>query len=97
MGAEGAEARLHCVVTGRVQGVGFRAFVRRKAREKGLTGWVRNCADGRSVETVAEGPPELLESFRAALQQGPPGAVVDRMACEWQKPGPGFPGFEIHR
>jgi len=92
-----AKARLRCVVEGRVQGVGFRAFVVRTATALGLSGWVRNREDGRSVETVADGPEEALERFRAALREGPPGAVVNRMTCEWLEPGPEFQGFTIRR
>jgi acylphosphatase len=63
------------VVFGRVQGVGFRWFVRSAARELGLTGWVRNLAD-RRVEAEASGPPEALEAFERRLHEGPPGAAV---------------------
>ncbi|MDI3341024.1 MAG: acylphosphatase [Sphaerobacter sp.] len=91
------QARLHCVVYGRVQGVGFRAYAVSVARELGITGWVRNRQDGRSVETEAEGTAEQLERFRAALRIDPPGAVVERMSCEWLEPGPGYPGFTIRR
>jgi acylphosphatase len=58
------------LVTGRVQGVGFRAFVERTAREIGVTGWVRNLDDGR-VEAYAVGAPEQLDELAARLQQGP--------------------------
>ncbi len=60
------------VVSGRVQGVGFRWFVRNAARELGLTGWVRNLADGR-VEAEASGPPEALDAFERRLREGPRG------------------------
>jgi acylphosphatase len=63
------------VVSGHVQGVGFRWFVRRAAQELGLTGWVRNLADGR-VQAEASGPPEALEAFERRLREGPPGAAV---------------------
>jgi acylphosphatase len=58
------------LVTGRVQGVGFRAFVERTAREIGVTGWVRNLDDGR-VEAYAVGAPEQLDELAARLHQGP--------------------------
>jgi acylphosphatase len=67
--------RLHVLVRGRVQGVGFRWFVRETARELGLAGWVRNRPDG-SVEVAAEGSADLLEKLRHELLQGPPGAAV---------------------
>src|SRR5690606_31599536 len=62
-------------VRGRVQGVGFRAFVQRHGRALGLVGWAQNLPDG-SVEVVAEGAPETLALLRDYLQQGPRWAVV---------------------
>lgn len=67
--------RLHVLVRGRVQGVGFRWYAREAARDLGLAGWVRNQPDG-SVEIVAEGEPALLERLRARLRTGPSGASV---------------------
>jgi acylphosphatase len=64
------------VVTGRVQGVGFRWFVEREAAQIGVTGWVRNREDG-SVEVMATGTREQLRSLRSKLQQGPRAARVD--------------------
>lgn len=58
------------VVRGRVQGVGFRDFAQRRAQELGLTGYVRNLADG-TVETVAAGTPSQLAQFAGFLHQGP--------------------------
>jgi acylphosphatase len=66
---------LHAVVRGRVQGVGFRWFVRERARELGVRGWVRNRADG-SVEVEAGGESERLARLRQLLSQGPRGAHV---------------------
>ena len=63
------------VVSGHVQRVGFRWFVRNAARELGLTGWVRNLADGR-VEAEAWGAPEALDAFEGRLREGPRGAAV---------------------
>ncbi|MGH8660715.1 MAG: acylphosphatase [Burkholderiales bacterium] len=65
----------HLIVTGRVQGVGFRFYAQRKARELGLTGWIRNCRDG-SVEAVIQGPPGSVEAMIAWARRGPPSAVV---------------------
>lgn len=67
----------HFVVKGRVQGVGFRAFVAARARESGLVGWVRNRSDGRSVELVAIGDPAGVERLEEMLHRGPPGSVVE--------------------
>jgi acylphosphatase len=66
---------LHVVVRGRVQGVGFRWFVRERARALGLTGWVRNCDDG-SVEVLARGDDASLRQLRSLLGTGPSGARV---------------------
>ena len=62
-------------VTGRVQGVGFRWFVRQQARRWGVRGWVRNRPDG-SVEIAAAGTPDALDGLLAAVHRGPPGAEV---------------------
>lgn len=71
-------SQLHVRVSGVVQGVGFRWFVRERARRLGLAGWVRNLPDG-SVEVAAAGDAEQLRLLRAELQQGPSGAAVDRL------------------
>jgi acylphosphatase len=70
--------RLHVRVTGRVQGVGFRWFVREEARRLGLSGWVTNLAGG-DVEVAAGGEASSLERLRRALQVGPAGAQVERV------------------
>jgi acylphosphatase len=66
------------LVTGRVQGVGYRWFVEREAHLLGIAGWVRNNADGR-VEVHAQGTSEQLSRLRARLQDGPRAARVDRV------------------
>ena len=58
------------LVTGRVQGVGYRAFAQHAARVTGVTGWARNLADG-DVEVHANGSPSQLDDFEARLRQGP--------------------------
>jgi acylphosphatase len=63
------------VVHGRVQGVGFRAFVEDEARERRLAGWVRNRRDG-SVEAVFCGPPADVDAMLAAVRLGPPASHV---------------------
>ncbi|WP_397547453.1 acylphosphatase [Rhodothermus marinus] len=89
-----AQARLEARVTGRVQGVGFRQFVRYHARRLGLTGWVRNEPDG-SVYLVAEGPRELLEQLLDVVRQGPPAARVDEVQVHWLPARGEFEAFEI--
>jgi acylphosphatase len=64
------------VVTGRVQGVGFRWFVEREAAQLDMKGWVRNREDG-SVEVMATGTPEQQRSLRGKLREGPRAARVD--------------------
>lgn len=66
---------LRVLVRGRVQGVGYRWFVRERARELGVRGWVRNRRDG-AVEVEAEGDLARLEELRRLLAKGPAGAVV---------------------
>ena len=73
--SESTTRRLHAIVKGQVQGVGYRQYAVRQARALGLTGWVRNLHD-RSVEVVAEGPEDRLETFTASLREGPSSAVV---------------------
>ena len=68
----------HTLVTGRVQGVGFRWYVQREAAEIGLDGWVRNTDDG-AVEVLASGTPEQLAELRDAIQKGSRGSRVDRI------------------
>lgn len=63
------------IVSGRVQGVGFRWFVRQRALEANLVGYTRNLPDGR-VEVAAFGPPESLDAIRSAIAEGPPLASV---------------------
>ena len=65
-------------IHGRVQGVGFRAFVERQAIEHGLEGWVRNRADG-SVEAMFVGRASAVETLLTACRSGPPGAKVERV------------------
>jgi acylphosphatase len=71
-------ASLHLVVRGRVQGVGFRWFVRETARRVGLAGWVYNRPDG-DVELAAEGDDESIELLRSAVRTGPSGADVQEV------------------
>ena len=69
---------LYVAVRGRVQGVGFRWFVRERARALGLTGWVRNRQDG-TVEVLAEGTDAALRELRTLLRAGPSGARVSEV------------------
>jgi acylphosphatase len=81
--AEKNNERLHALVEGVVQGVGFRFFVTNYAEELHLTGWVRNLWDGR-VELTAEGPKTTLELLLKHLQEGPRSAHVSNVDVQWQ-------------
>jgi acylphosphatase len=83
-------------VSGRVQGVGFRWFVRHVARELSLTGRVRNLPDGR-VEVEAAGNGPALDALRQRLRQGPPGARVTRLDEQELAAVPDWDGFVIDR
>lgn len=76
---------LHVAVRGRVQGVGFRWFVRERARALGLTGWVRNRDDG-SVEVLALGEEASLRQLRTLLGTGPSGARVSEVEDQQGEP-----------
>ena len=87
--------RLHAVVHGRVQGVGFRMYVQRQASSLGCRGYVRNVPDGRSVEVVAEGHEGALQALLDQLRQGPRAARVQDVAVEWLEATGGFAGFSV--
>lgn len=87
---------VHLKLSGRVQGVYYRASALQQAAGLGLTGWVRNCDDG-SVEIVAEGPRVKLEELIAWCRVGPPGARVSQVEVRWQKADNRFYGFSIKR
>jgi acylphosphatase len=89
--------RLHIRISGRVQGVGFRWFVREEARRLGLSGWVSNLPTGE-VEVEAGGEQSSLERLRRALQVGPTGARVDQVTDVDGTSGGTLPyPFNIHR
>lgn len=73
-----AEAR-HLVISGRVQGVGFRFAMTREAMRLGLAGWVRNCRNG-TVEALIAGPAEAVAGMLAWARRGPPPARVEQVA-----------------
>ena len=79
MTSDGTQA-MRCRVTGRVQGVFFRASAQRRAQGLGVVGYARNLADG-SVEVLAIGPPAALEELRAWLAAGPTAARVTGLEC----------------
>lgn len=91
-GARPSIAR-RAVVSGRVQGVGFRAFAQRAARETGVRGWVRNLPDG-SVETAVEGEEKAVRDYLEKIRRGPLVGRVSSMTVE-ELDAQGFQLFEI--
>ena len=89
-----AKARLHIEVYGIVQGVFFRSTTQEKAFNSGLTGWVRNRRDG-SVEIVAEGERDPLETLLGWCRKGPPGARVERVEHSWDDFKGEFSSFSV--
>jgi acylphosphatase len=87
-------ARVHAIVHGDVQGVGFRYFVQRCAWQEELAGWVRNRPDG-AVECVVQGPREAIQRLLAALREGPAMATVDRVEERWEPARPGLEEFDV--
>ncbi len=86
--------RLRVRVSGRVQGVGYRAYARRQARGLDLSGWVRNERDG-SVLVEAEGPREKLERLLLDLRAGPSAGRVERAEPEWKQATGAYNGFVV--
>jgi acylphosphatase len=82
------------LISGRVQGVGFRYFAQDAATRENIHGWVRNLPDGR-VEAAAEGDAEALERFERALRHGPRGARVEQIDIEHTVPGGRDTGFNV--
>ena len=87
---------LYAIVNGRVQGVGFRYFVRTVAVELRLSGWVRNRPDGR-VEVEAEGDEDQLRELEQQLWKGPYFSRVEDVECTWSEEPKGLQEFEIRR
>jgi len=90
------QVRVSGRIMGRVQGVGFRNFTRRRARRLDVTGWVRNEHDG-SVRLEAEGPQSDVEALIDAVHDGPRMARVDSVDVDWGEPTEEFDGFRIRR
>ena len=82
------------VISGRVQGVGFRYFTQDAARREGLHGFVRNNDDG-TVEAVAEGDSDALERFERALRRGPSRSRIEHVMIDDITPSSLSTGFEI--
>jgi acylphosphatase len=86
--------RAHLVISGRVQGVFYRASCRREAESRGLVGWVRNLADGR-VEALLQGPEETVEAMVAWCYRGPEEAEVSGIDVAYEEPRDDLSGFRV--
>ena len=89
-----SQAAYHAVARGRVQGVGFRFFVRDWAEALGLVGYVRNLPDGR-VEALIEGPEPMAEEMLRKLRKGPPSARVEHLQIQTRPATGRYEGFRI--
>ncbi len=86
--------RARLLISGRVQGVFYRASCQDEAEARGLAGWVRNLADG-SVEALLQGPREQVESMIKWCYVGPSHARVTKIAVTYEEPGADLAGFRI--
>ena len=86
--------RVHAWVQGRVQAVGFRAFVQQNALQIGVTGWVRNVGYD-TVEAIAEGNKEQIDRFLQMVNRGPLGSRVDKSRKEWEQVTGEFEAFRV--
>ncbi|MEM2740334.1 MAG: acylphosphatase [Candidatus Bathyarchaeia archaeon] len=87
-------ARAHIFISGRVQGVFFRANARREALKLGVKGWIRNLPDGR-VEAVIEGEEDKARLMVEWCKRGPPGAIVSRIEIFWEPYKGEYKSFDI--
>lgn len=87
-----AQRRVRVTVSGRVQGVGFRAATAERATALGLTGWVRNLTDGR-VEAAFQGASDAVDDAVTSCREGPPGAEVDTVEVRDEPPADDEHGF----
>jgi acylphosphatase len=95
--SDGSPERLTATVVGHVQGVGFRWWARVQADGLGLTGWITNDADERTVLLVAEGDGQALDEFERRLGRGPQGARVERVEAARGPASGEYRRFEIGR
>lgn len=86
--------QIHAIIHGRVQGVSFRYYTMQRAEQLGCKGWVRNNRDG-TVECVAQGNKEQLETLIAFLHEGSPYATVTAVNVDWETPTKNFHDFRV--
>lgn len=97
MGRPSERQRLRARVYGRVQGVGYRLFAQRAAQSLGLVGYVRNEDSDGSVEVLAEGPAEVLQTFLERLRTGPLMSRVAFVDSRWEPISGAFAEFQIRQ
>ena len=90
----GKKSRARIIISGRVQGVFFRAYTRDQARQLSLTGWVRNNADG-TVEILVEGDGADLQKMVGWCHRGPSSARVQKVDVSWEEYHDEFRTFEV--
>ena len=88
------KSRVHVVISGRVQGVWFRASARDKAQQLGLTGWVKNTSEG-NVEAVFEGEEKLINEMLDWCHHGPPLSEVKNVEIKKRRPSNDFDDFSV--
>ena len=86
--------RVHLIISGDVQGVGYRMWTKNQTHELDLTGWVKNREDA-AVEIVAEGGRGELEEFTKRCQHGPDVAMVEQVDVKWEEASGEFMTFEV--
>jgi len=86
--------RVHLLIEGEVQGVGFRAFVKRKAEQKQVTGSVKNLENGK-VEIIMQGNEEDINSMIETCKKGPPWARVSNVNVDWNNKVENYKEFKI--
>lgn len=86
--------RAHIFISGFVQGVGFRQFVKKEAIRLGLTGWVKNTSNGR-VEALVEGSEEKIKEMIRLCKKGPFLAEVEDVQTEWEETDENYSYFEV--
>jgi acylphosphatase len=88
-------SEIFCVITGKVQGVGFRVYVESVSRERGVTGWVRNNREKGTVEVLFQGVPDVLKECIEDLQSGSVLSRVESVAVDWRTPKEQFSEFKV--
>jgi acylphosphatase len=89
------KAKVHIIVSGRVQRVYFRGYTKNEAQKRNVNGWVRNLPDGR-VEAVFEGEKEDIDDLIKSVNEGPSYAKVENLNIKWEDFKGEFTDFQIH-